>query len=202
MSQDNVLKKEFKKHDVQRLRNVLTGKAGERTTEGVGYTKAKEFYKEGDVWTEMGREWTIKDGLKQNLTKLDRAKSLAMPMFCPSCSKVMNHAHDKLFWATKRYCRNCQIEFETDLKINGQSQDISKNAYTQYEISVNNEAIDKTKQDYKDWVEEMLNTNNTSFVTEAGDVENWKGGVNKKLAQKSMDEAFEALDKMKINPKL
>ena len=69
MSQDNVLKKEFKKHDVQRLRNVLTGKAGERTTEGVGYTKAKEFYKEGDVWTEMGREWTIKDGLKQNITR-------------------------------------------------------------------------------------------------------------------------------------
>jgi len=45
MSQDNVLKKEFKKQDVQRLRNVLTGKAGERTTEGVGYTKAKDFYK-------------------------------------------------------------------------------------------------------------------------------------------------------------
>lgn len=55
MSQDNVLKKEFKKQDVQRLRNVLTGKAGERTTEGVGYTKAKDFHKEGDVWTEMGR---------------------------------------------------------------------------------------------------------------------------------------------------
>ena len=57
MSQDNVLKKEFKKHDVQRLRNVLTGKAGERTTEGVGYTKATEFYKEGDVWTELDRDW-------------------------------------------------------------------------------------------------------------------------------------------------
>jgi len=113
----------------------------------------------------------------------------------------MNHAHDKIFWATKRYCRNCQIDFETDLKINGQSQDISKNAYAQYEISVINEGIERTKQGYKAWVEEMLNTNNTSFVTEAGDVENWKGGVNKKLAQKSMDEAFEALDKMKINPK-
>ena len=149
----------------------------------------------------MGREWTIKDGLKQNITKLDKAKSLAMPMFCPSCNNIMNHAHDKIFWATKRYCRNCQIDFETNLKIEGQSQDISKNAYTQYEISVINEGIEKTKQGYKAWVEEMLNTNNTSFVTEAGDVENWKGGVNKKLAQKSMDEAFEALDKMKINPK-
>ena len=61
-----------------------------------------------------------------------------------------------------------------------------------------NQGIDQTKENYKSWVEEMLNTNNQSFVTEAGDVENWKGGVNKKLAQKTMDEAFEALDKMKI----
>ena len=36
---DNILKKEFGKKDVQRLRNVLGGKAGERSTDGVGYTK-------------------------------------------------------------------------------------------------------------------------------------------------------------------
>ena len=52
MSKDNILNKEFAKKDVERLRNVLSGKAGERSTEGVGYTKAKEFHKEGDVWTE------------------------------------------------------------------------------------------------------------------------------------------------------
>ena len=73
MSQDNVLKKEFSKKDVQRLRNVFTGKTGERTTDGVGYTKKQEFHKEGDVWTENGREWTIKEGIKQNVTKLDKA---------------------------------------------------------------------------------------------------------------------------------
>ena len=201
MSQDNVLKKEFSKRDVQRLRNLMTGKHGAKTQEGVGYTKAQEFRKEGDVWTEMGREWTIKDGLRQNVTKLDKAKELAMPLFCPSCKGIMNHEHDKLFWATKRFCLNCQIEFETDLKINGFSGDLEKDTYTQYEISMINQGIDQTKENYKSWVEEMLNTNNQSFVTEAGDVENWKGGVNKKLAQKSMDEAFEALDKMKINPK-
>jgi hypothetical protein len=33
---DNVLKKEFQQKDVNRLRNVMSGKAGERTTEGIG----------------------------------------------------------------------------------------------------------------------------------------------------------------------
>ena len=47
---DNVLKKEFKRKDVQRLRNVMTGKAGERTVDGIGYTKKQEVRKEGDVW--------------------------------------------------------------------------------------------------------------------------------------------------------
>ena len=39
MSQDNVLRKEFSKKDVQRVRNLVQGKTGDRTTEGIGYTK-------------------------------------------------------------------------------------------------------------------------------------------------------------------
>ena len=89
MSQDNVLKKEFSKKDVTRVRNVMSGKADERSTEGIGYTKQQVFRNEGDVWTEDGRQWTIKDGIKQNITKLDKAKETLMPLFCPSCGKVM-----------------------------------------------------------------------------------------------------------------
>ena len=51
---DSVLKKEFSKRDVQRVRNVMTGKAGERTVDGIGYTKKQEVRQEGDVWTENG----------------------------------------------------------------------------------------------------------------------------------------------------
>jgi hypothetical protein len=47
MSNDSVLKKEFKQNDVQRLRNLVQGKHGDRTTMGTGYTKAKEFHDEG-----------------------------------------------------------------------------------------------------------------------------------------------------------
>ena len=81
---DNILKKEFNKKDVERLRNLVKGKSGKRTTQGIGYTKKQEFHKEGDIWEENGRKWTIKDGIKQNITKLDKFKKTAVPLFCPS----------------------------------------------------------------------------------------------------------------------
>ncbi len=39
---DNVLKKEFQQKDVQRLRNLMQGKYGEKTSVGTGYTKQQE----------------------------------------------------------------------------------------------------------------------------------------------------------------
>ena len=53
---DNILKKEFNKKDVERLRNLVKGKSGKRTTQGIGYTKKQEFHKEGDIWEENGRK--------------------------------------------------------------------------------------------------------------------------------------------------
>ena len=186
---DNVLKKQFQEKDVQRLRNIMTCKYGEKTTVGTGYSKKQEFHKEGDVWTENGREWTIKDGIKQNITKLDKAKELAMPMFCPSCKKVMNSNNDKLFWNNYRRCFNCHVDFEHELKMNGLWDDWKK-------AMVNN-AIDDFIQGYKNWAEEMLTSSNQGFVTEAGDIEKWKGGINKELAHKSMQETLEYLESLK-----
>ena len=73
---DNVLKKEFSKKDVQRARNLITGNTDARTSQGIGYTKKYEHHKEGDVWEEDGRKWTIKNGLKQNITKMDKFKKI------------------------------------------------------------------------------------------------------------------------------
>ena len=64
MSKDNVLKKEFGKKDVTRLRNLMTGKHNEKNGQSVGYNKATQFHEEGDVWEENNRTWTIKDGIK------------------------------------------------------------------------------------------------------------------------------------------
>ena len=81
---DNDLKKEFSKKDVQRARNLITGDTNSRTSQGIGYTKKYEHHKEGDIWEEDGRKWTIKNGIKQNVTKMDKFKKMGkIPLFCP-----------------------------------------------------------------------------------------------------------------------
>ena len=81
-----MLKKEFNPTDVTRIRNLVKGKYGSKTQQSVGYSKKQNFYKEGDIWEENGRKWTIKDGIKQNITVLDDAKkAYNMPLFCPKC---------------------------------------------------------------------------------------------------------------------
>ena len=118
---DNILKKEFAKKDVQRLRNVMTGKAGERTVDGIGYTKKQEFIDKKEIF---GLKWVVNGLLKmvsrQNITKLDKAKELTMPMFCPKCKNIMKGKNDKCIkWFTSRHCFNCQVDFEQELKLNG-----------------------------------------------------------------------------------
>ena len=104
---DNILKKEFNKKDVERLRNLVKGKGSERTGQGVGYTKKQEFHKEGDVWKEDNRTWTIKDGVKQNITKLDKFKKAAVPLFCPTCNHVMNRQLDPHYYRAYGACIDC-----------------------------------------------------------------------------------------------
>jgi len=58
---DNVLKKQFQQKDVQRLRNLVQGKYGEKVGQSVGYSKATIDHKEGDVWV-SDRDWeTLSD---------------------------------------------------------------------------------------------------------------------------------------------
>ena len=47
-----MLKKEFKRKDVERARNLIQGKTGDSTETQIGYKKKQVEYKEGDVWTE------------------------------------------------------------------------------------------------------------------------------------------------------
>ena len=46
MSKDSVLKKQFQEKDVQRLRNLMTGKYGDKTIKSVGYRKAQVTHNE------------------------------------------------------------------------------------------------------------------------------------------------------------
>ena len=69
---------------------------------------------------EMVRQWTIKDGIKQNITKLDKAKKAhIMPLFCPKCKKTMHSRVDKPYYLTYQSCLGCFAKFTDKLKKEG-----------------------------------------------------------------------------------
>jgi hypothetical protein len=185
---DTVLKKEFQQRDVQRMRNLMTGKQGDKTVIGVGYIKQEESHSEGDVWEENGRKWTIKNGIKQNLTKLDKAKQeLHLPLFCPECSCLMKPHLDKRFWIMYKRCFNCQVDFESDIKKQG--------LWDMYEKNIINSDIDSIINEFMIWSDENINETE-SFITEGGDVENWIGRGKNVLLQ-NRDETIKYLQNLK-----
>lgn len=191
MSQDNILKKEFQKQDVERLRNLVQGKYGEKTRSSVGFSKKDEFYKEGDIWEVDGRTWTIKDGIKQNVTKLDKAKKAhVMPLLCPNCKRVMKKRIDKQFYNIHKICFDCVIDFEAELKKQGK--------WEEYQRKIKNNELDNKIIEFKAWVEEKMSESNNSFISEAGDVEKWDGKINKELVDKNVKEVVEYLEGLKI----
>ena len=93
MNKETVLKKQFQKRDVERLRNLMKGKYGEKTRSSVGFSKSQDFYKEGDIWEVDGRTWTIKDGMKRV---------------------------DKPYYNIHKYCLDCHAKAEDKLRIKGE----------------------------------------------------------------------------------
>ena len=187
---DNVLKKEFKKADVNRLRNIISGKQNEKTKQGIGYTKKQEFHKEGDIWEIDGRKWTIKDGIKQNITKLNTAKKMhRIPIFCPLCKNQMKKRFDKDYYKIHGKCFDCVIDFEHELKKTGK--------WEEYEKRIHNNEIAYVIKDFQSMVEDRLTESNNSYITEKGVVESWKGKIDKEKALNSMKETIKYLNSLK-----
>ena len=187
---DNVLKKDFQERDVQRLRNLIQGKQGEKTRTSVGFSKADEFHAEGDIWESDGRTWTIKDGIKQNITKLDKAKKAhVMPLLCPKCKKVMKNRNDKPFYNIHKMCFNCVIDMEIQLRKEGK--------WEEYQRKIKNDEIDNRIEEFKTYIKERLNESNDGFVSESGEVEKWVGGINKERAEEALREGIEYLKNLK-----
>jgi hypothetical protein len=162
---------------------------GEKTHSSVGFTTKQEFHEEGDVWESDGRTWTIKDGIKQNITKLDKAKKEHnMPLFCPKCGKLMKRV-DKPYYNIHKYCLDCHAKFEDKLKREGK--------YKEHYNKINNEIIDKRIEEFKQYVADRLNENNDSFVSENGEVEKWVGKIDKEKVEEYISQVIEHLESLK-----
>ena len=169
LPKESTLKKEFSKRDVQRMRNLITGKSGDRTQVQAGYERKHQDYKEGDVWEEDGKKWTIKNGVKQSITKLDKFKHLiSLPLTCPSCKKPMKSDDiNKKMYSIHKMCLGCVVEMETKLKAEGKYEDYEKNILN----SNKNASLEDFERALDAWLEEK-----DTFVSEQGDIENWSGG--------------------------
>jgi hypothetical protein len=171
MSNESLLKKEFKESDVQRVRNIVNKDYTASTKQLSGYQKKLEKHSEGDIWEENGKTWTIKNGLKQNITKLDAAKkALQVPLTCPKCGGPMKHWLAKKMYKIHGFCFDpCTVNYEHELKKAG--------LYEQYEKQMMYGNIKAFAKEIEDWITESL-SNSITMVTEQGDVESWSDMSN------------------------
>lgn len=164
------LQKEFSERDIQRMRNIITGNTADATRIQTGYEKKTIEYKEGDVWEDKGKTWTIKNGLKQTVTKHDKLRELIkMPLKCPECERAMKATKlNKKMWTIHKKCFDCVVEYETTLKATGQYEEYAKKM-----VKAN---INTFADDYEAAVKEYETAQPDTYVTEAGDIQNWVGG--------------------------
>lgn len=173
---ESLLKKEFKQSDVQRVRNLVNKDFTAKTKSQTGYQKSYQRHDEGDIWEESGKTWTIKNGVKQNVTKLDEAKkAIRVPLSCPKCGGPMKHHLAKKMYKIHGFCFDpCTVEMEADLRKAG--------LYEAYEKKMMQGNIRAFASDIEQWVMDMVNHTDT-FVTEDGTVEDWKSNddFNKRI---------------------
>lgn len=103
-------------NNVRRKINEVMKKNDERIV--VGWRPGlEEKREEGEVWEARdGTKWTVKNGIKQKVTKLDDAKT---PWWCPKCSKSLNHRLDMKFWRIRGHCFDCNIKAEMEIRRQG-----------------------------------------------------------------------------------
>ena len=175
------LNKEFEKRDVERMRNLIQGKANSSSENQVGYQKKTIERKEGDIWKENKKTWTIKNGIKQTISKLDAIKKeVFVPLCCPKCSKVIKHQLDKDNYKIHKNCHDCVIEFEHKLRMEGKYNDYIKELKAKNSLNM----VD----DLESYLLSAVNATNEGFISEDGVIEKWVGGVDKEKMTKDIIE--------------
>jgi hypothetical protein len=80
------------------------------------------------------------------------------------------------------------VVFESEIK--------AKGLWEEYEKNILNSDIDNLIKDFNIWIDEQIDTKLESYITEAGDVESWKGS-NKEHLLKNKETVIEYLSSLK-----
>lgn len=160
-------------NDVRRKVNEVLTKQENRLVFGWrGETEPTR--QEGDVWeTSDGRQWTMKNGIKQTVTKLDDAKT---PWWCPRCSKPLNHRFDMKFWKLSGHCMDCQVKDETEIRRQGKWEEYEKGKMLRNYLAELRYKIEEL-QNYHDTVSkpEFINADDTQILMH----ERWDVDIDK-----------------------
>lgn len=101
---------------------------------------------EGDVWEDSsGKQWTMKNGIRQKVTKLDTAKT---PFWCPACSKPLNHKFDVKFWRIRGKCMDCVAKDETKIRREGKWREYERSVMLRNYIAEVNDKITELQHYY------------------------------------------------------
>ena len=112
-----------------------------------------------------------------------------LPLTCPNCKTAFKvHDVNKKMYSIHGMCLDCVTDMETKLKIEGK--------YDQYEKNILNRNKDASLEEFELAVEAWIKEND-SFVTEAGDIENW-GKVDKTKIYEEIKSNIEKLKKINI----
>ncbi len=175
-----IMRKSIDENKVQRMRNLVTGDYTKTTYIRSGYTTKRAKRTEGDIWEERGKTWTIKNGIKQTINKLDNfRKESSMPLCCPKCSKKMK-VLDKKAWTIFKFCSDCLVSFESGIQKAGKWEEYKK---------------DVQDENFKSWIKEitqefsdyMKQRESKTMISEAGDIEDWSGGQTKEYLEKTFE---------------
>ena len=161
-----------------------------RTNDTQMELKEEELHKEGDEWDENGKRWKVVDGSVRCVSKSTRVFT---PLFCPKCKSSMNDNNDDTMYKLYGHCFNCQVEYETQLKIDGQ--------YSHWESIQINKNIDAIKNDllgeYQEFKASSLQDKNI-YNEDGIKVDTIYSTVDENLSDKLIDEKIAKLDKLKI----
>lgn len=172
----SILKKEFQKSDVARMRNLVKGNLTGSTREQVGYSKKEDTHREGDIWTdEKGKTWTIQNGLRFSVSKLQQAKeAVRAPLVCPKCGKPLNTRLDKKVYPVHGICYDCVVRMEDDLKRAG--------LYREYERNIMNQNIQGFVSEMSERIKSLSENRDVEITTEDGVLESW-GQLSKEVIE-------------------
>ena len=183
------MKKEFTEEQIQRMRNLITGKYSNKVTNQVQSKTYKAKREEGDVWEENGRTWTISDGIKESISPYDDVyQDLLTPLTCPKCKNVMNKKLDKVYYPVYENCFDCEVDKRDALEKDGKLDEYLKPKKDDF--------LDKSFEEFESAIRNKIATD-INDAAENGDEQNYEGGYDEEAVEKFIKQAYLFKEKQK-----